>query len=305
MGILQSTPDVLPCNRIAVSTNTFQPLCTEGGKIGQLLSAAKAHERGKPSVKGKHARDEAAGADNGKDPCLQGALSRQRVGPSASSMAAGTTGERKPSLMARVWNAQEAAADVASPWRGAANHDAGPSVACVTQSEPPVGGAASLWASEAGLAASDLHKRPAEQRQAEPEALRGSPAEGCTADVLMLPRAAGTPYQGMGEAQRASTHQPAAWHEHVRACAPGTGTETTGLHATSSRCVAERHEDDLVAREDAAEQRHILHLIQMQARSQRSNARESPSVSEGLVQGTPGRGNARRQQSILSLLNKK
>lgn len=54
MGILRSLPELMPCNRLAISTNTFQPLPgSDGGLLDQMFSAP----RQKPKPKGKPAGD--------------------------------------------------------------------------------------------------------------------------------------------------------------------------------------------------------------------------------------------------------
>ena len=51
MGILRSIPDLLPCNRIAISTNTFQPLPgSGGGALDQMFSAPR--QKPKPKAAG-------------------------------------------------------------------------------------------------------------------------------------------------------------------------------------------------------------------------------------------------------------
>jgi hypothetical protein len=153
--------------------------------------------------------------------------------------------------------------------------------------------AASIWATK-------FHKRPAKPRHedvvAAPPVTDGGIGDGCGAEPA-------PPCRRGEQALPSATRVP----EVGLACARGDGVVELGDQPASLPARAPgAHEADPVATEDAAEQRHIMHLIKMQVRSQRAGAPKSqPGDGHGGVHGTSSRGTAGKQQSILSLLGKK
>jgi hypothetical protein len=315
LGMLRSIPELMPCNRIAISTNSFQPLPgSDGGLLDQMFAA--------PRLKPKPLN---VAADE--------AMKRAGMGPAELSKSAKAAAAPKLNVAGFPHSIQQRIQPLQSSKRALV--DGAYSSQLPQQVNPTAGVGAwvqrkhpkleSVVTSGMGSNSPDTHNN-AKQGTAAPCA-SSSPSQNRDAagSQAGARQGAGTSAAGrwMQWAQQAATEKSAVKSVVKSALIPGSAepcaaaerhttsaaqpqaptAHATPVQGSTSRSPAPEVVDlsnepecDL-CQIDIAEQRHIINLIQMNANKAGNQTPQKRAAS--------ARQDVRKQSSILSLLNKR